>query len=724
MPQRRRRLHALTALPLLLLAASTADAQLFWNQAAHFAGSASSYIAIPNSAGLNITGSFTIECWVRPASAATTGVLVQHRTGSAIEGYTLYLSSGRPAIRTGFDTRLRSTTVIPEGRWTHVAAVYESSVDQYAIYINGSIDTAATVASDPPPPSTDSLRIGTGFNGPFEGDLDEVRIWNWALESLQIGRHIRTSIAASGGIYQSLVLSLTFQDDEASGAPFSLADWSGHGNNGVNRGVTAVDHGFAPPVYLSWNEGVAVDGNNDYLAGPDAVAVSPVSAITIQAWVYPEETGTGVIVNKGFSTTTQSYRFFLTTGNVLRAGVNNTFVSATGSAPAGQWTHVAFTYSATGETYAFAINGEPAGSGTLSAGTIADGTDSLLIGGGGSLAEFHGYLDELRISDYAKTIAEIRSMMFVTMDQANEQGSAFTNVCYSLNGYATDACADGGPRLTFNGHAAFSLPATVNDVPVAPLGRAPSTAGFAAGYRMRSPDRRIPASGTAGAMIRDSIFCGQSVTIADLNLFLAANHTWEQDLDVALIGPAGDSVRVFGDWGFGGSDAAIVTIFDDDADSGYVFNRYLAPGPTIRPRYSLNAVFGGRNAQGWWILDVVDDASSDSGRLYGWGIQINNQTVVHAGEAPVPPASFRLAQNYPNPFNPVTTIEYDVPRTVPVTLEIFDLLGRLVERPVNEVQAPGTYRVRFPSARAASGTYFCRLRAGEHVQTMKMLLVK
>jgi subtilisin-like proprotein convertase family protein len=226
-------------------------------------------------------------------------------------------------------------------------------------------------------------------------------------------------------------------------------------------------------------------------------------------------------------------------------------------------------------------------------------------------------------------------------------------------------------------------------------------------------------------MVRDSIYCNQNLSITDINLFVATNHTYAQDMEIALIGPQGDSVAVCYDWAQRLSDDNIITVFDDEADSAYTGGgRQLSFGPVIRPAQSLTGGFSGTNTEGWWILHITDDAGGDTGRLYGWGFQINNQTVVGVDDAPSMPEVFRLAQNYPNPFNPATVIEYDIPHTVPVTLEIFDILGRLVETPVNAVQAAGTYRVSFAGRGAASGTYFYRLTAGEFVQTRKMILVK
>jgi hypothetical protein len=89
-----------------------------------------------------------------------------------------------------------------------------------------------------------------------------------------------------------------------------------------------------------------------------------------------------------------------------------------------------------------------------------------------------------------------------------------------------------------------------------------------------------------------------------------------------------------------------------------------------------------------------------------------------------PPLTFSLLQNYPNPFNPVTTLQFQIPRTSNVLLRIFDLLGREVVTLLNETKNAGRYSVVWDAARCASGVYFARLQSGEHIQTMKMLYMK
>ncbi len=86
--------------------------------------------------------------------------------------------------------------------------------------------------------------------------------------------------------------------------------------------------------------------------------------------------------------------------------------------------------------------------------------------------------------------------------------------------------------------------------------------------------------------------------------------------------------------------------------------------------------------------------------------------------------TYSLMQNYPNPFNPTTVIRYSLPSSQQVKLEIYNMLGQLVETLVNKQQPTGSYAVNFDADRFNSGMYFYRLTAGNYTKTMKMLLLK
>jgi hypothetical protein len=88
------------------------------------------------------------------------------------------------------------------------------------------------------------------------------------------------------------------------------------------------------------------------------------------------------------------------------------------------------------------------------------------------------------------------------------------------------------------------------------------------------------------------------------------------------------------------------------------------------------------------------------------------------------PASFELSQNYPNPFNPSTTLEYSISMSSHVVLEVYNILGQTVARLVDGQLTPGTYKTTFDASTLSSGVYLYRLKAGDFVQTRKMILMK
>jgi aminopeptidase N len=107
-----------------------------------------------------------------------------------------------------------------------------------------------------------------------------------------------------------------------------------------------------------------------------------------------------------------------------------------------------------------------------------------------------------------------------------------------------------------------------------------------------------------------------------------------------------------------------------------------------------------------------------------WILKTATPVTVDDGGALNAPTDFALLQNYPNPFNPATGIGFRVSGFGMVTLKVYDLLGREVAVLVNERKAPGSYTVRFDASGLASGVYFYRLKAGEFVQTRKLVLQK
>jgi alpha-glucosidase (family GH31 glycosyl hydrolase) len=84
-----------------------------------------------------------------------------------------------------------------------------------------------------------------------------------------------------------------------------------------------------------------------------------------------------------------------------------------------------------------------------------------------------------------------------------------------------------------------------------------------------------------------------------------------------------------------------------------------------------------------------------------------------------------LYPNYPNPFNPTTQIQFDLQRTSPVTLKVFNILGREVQTLLRaERLAQGTHVVTLNAQILPSGIYFYRLETSGTAITKKMILIR
>lgn len=93
----------------------------------------------------------------------------------------------------------------------------------------------------------------------------------------------------------------------------------------------------------------------------------------------------------------------------------------------------------------------------------------------------------------------------------------------------------------------------------------------------------------------------------------------------------------------------------------------------------------------------------------------DNRTVV---------SSFSLEQNYPNPFNPSTTISFAIDKRGHVKLDVYNSLGQLVTKLVDEEKPAGNYQIMFNAVNLPSGVYYYRLSAGNKVMTKKCILLK
>lgn len=88
------------------------------------------------------------------------------------------------------------------------------------------------------------------------------------------------------------------------------------------------------------------------------------------------------------------------------------------------------------------------------------------------------------------------------------------------------------------------------------------------------------------------------------------------------------------------------------------------------------------------------------------------------------PAQYELSQNYPNPFNPSTTIRFSLPKETQLKINIYNMLGELVQTLVEGNYQAGYHKVSFNASSLPSGAYIYRIESSEYTQVRKMILVK
>lgn len=88
------------------------------------------------------------------------------------------------------------------------------------------------------------------------------------------------------------------------------------------------------------------------------------------------------------------------------------------------------------------------------------------------------------------------------------------------------------------------------------------------------------------------------------------------------------------------------------------------------------------------------------------------------------PKTYSLEQNYPNPFNTTTTIEFSLPISSLVSLSVYDILGRKVEKILNQHMDAGRYSIKWNARNVPTGIYFVRMVSSKFSQTRKVMMLK
>ena len=148
---------------------------------------------------------------------------------------------------------------------------------------------------------------------------------------------------------------------------------------------------------------------------------------------------------------------------------------------------------------------------------------------------------------------------------------------------------------------------------------------------------------TGPAVVMSTIaVAGAQAQIVKIVVTTNITHTFNGDLDIALISPAGTAVTLSTDNGGGFDNVFDGTVWDDAADPDglvpYTSNQNLVTDHTyanlttatpLVPEESF-AAFNNENPNGTWTLVISDDAGGDGGNLASWSIEVISSAAIPA----------------------------------------------------------------------------------------------
>jgi chitodextrinase len=155
-------------------------------------------VTIADASSLDLTSGMTLEAWVRPTAAGSwRTVVTKEQPGNLVYGLFSDSDSAQAAgiVSVGpLQDIVRSTSAPPLSAWTHLATTYDGAYQR--LYVNG-VAVASRPLTGSMPNSGGALRIGGNnvWGEWFQGQIDELRIYNRALSVIELQADMNTPIA-------------------------------------------------------------------------------------------------------------------------------------------------------------------------------------------------------------------------------------------------------------------------------------------------------------------------------------------------------------------------------------------------------------------------------------------------------------------------------------------------------------------------------------------------
>ena len=196
-------------------------------------------------------------------------------------------------------------------------------------------------------------------------------------------------------------------------------------------------------------------------------------------------------------------------------------------------------------------------------------------------------------------------------------------------------------------------------------------------------------------------------------------------MDNNLIGPAGN---IIGTVTFAGFD---YNLYRANWDS-WTYFAFLSAEPQYSGVLGVHHFVDHLVSQGMLNPDeYIADFELGNEVVYGTGHTDIQQYEIYVNTNPLAVASpepilghYSISYNYPNPFNPATKVDFTIPTSEFVSVNVYDINGAELTTLVNEKLSRGKHSVEWDGGDYPSGIYIVRMTSGNYFQARKILLVK
>jgi hypothetical protein len=433
---------------------------------------------------LRVSGAITVGVWIKPDTLSGIDHVVNKEQGTG--GYVLGTTGSNiyVAYSSGTEIEITGSGTLLTGQWQYISFTYDGA--NIRTYINGVLDkvTAKTGYATSGQPFVIGSDNDGGVSAPFDGLIDDVRLYNYARTAEQVRADYNAGLAAKFGGTPDLQRGLVgyWDFDESAG---SLAqDRSGNDNDGMfndggsgnpvsywdledGTGQSATDRigsnngtlgasSSASTDDPAWTSGGRIgkalefDGVADYLYIPTSSTTQITGSLSVAFWAKRAtgSTGGSLVIKESTGGSGDYWVNNPGTGTISCASNGGWGSASTGVAmEQNQWYHIAFTI-ATNSLKCY-VNGELKATDTDTNGEDGVGTATSIFWGRNITgnAFFRGFLDDMRLYNYVLTDESVKRIYQESATSKRAQGVVQSTSYHGLSG--------GGNAMSFDGKDDF-----------------------------------------------------------------------------------------------------------------------------------------------------------------------------------------------------------------------------------------------------------------------------